>query len=344
MATFCQLSFDIVEHPSWRKSNASTGDIPCVSTMVDQILEYRKIWQEFERKNGKTSKIYRSVKKEMYLEFLYQIQRGEDIGILNRKIFEEIVNDQNGGLNLKPGVKRYGSKEENEAKSKYRKSDSDISIGENSSFCLLQTNYNSSTNEEDNNSLPTSPEAKQYFDTPSNKQKETLNLLKGYQHLNDQLKEIPRSERDSFLGIIDVETCIKDCHKILMKELVDITNTPPGKFSTVPRSAEFEGEHFFYPAYKTEEIAYDAVQVIVDEYNWMIDKISEIKDDRLKIINSFKCASLLLFSFLTLHPFSDGNGRLARLLCNYCLNTFCRFLRPFIITLLRLHDVIIYKL
>lgn len=169
------------------------------------------------------------------------------------------------------------------------------------------------SNEEEIDSLPTSLEAEDFiYDSPNehrpptqNEKNETLNLLRGYQHLKNELKKIPQNERHSFLGIIDVETCIKACHKVLMTNLLDKSKTAPGKFSTLPRSVEFEGKYYLYPSYQTEEIAFDAVQAIVDKYNEMISEISAIEDEKEKLTNSFKCASLLLFSFLTLHPFSD---------------------------------------
>ena len=95
--------------------------------------------------------------------------------------------------------------------------------------------------------------------------------------------------------------------------------------SSCALTAEFKGKLHHYPCYKTEDIADEAIQAIVLHYNMMIDDISKDKLEKNKLENSFKCASVLLFGFLTLHPFADGNGRLARLLCSHCLNMFSPF-------------------
>lgn len=345
MASYSYLGFEPLEQPKWRDLHEFKDIIPSVSTMVSQIIQYRRTWKKIERMKRKNSKKYEDVQQEMYLEFLYQIQVGEDIGILNRKTFDEVIHDENNRMVPKHGLKRhYEEQKENGTKFKCRKSDSLGSLEdkiEKYTMSASQTSSNSSTslsqrsnnlsNEDgyDSQSLPSSQDAHllmiNVLQNEQARTTETINLLRGYHHLKNELQKIPKDERSGYLGIIDVETCIKSCHEILMTDLLDKTRTPPGKFSTLPRSAEFEGKCFFYPSYYTEEIAYDAVQAIVDQYNRMIDEISTIEDDKEKLKNSFKCASVLLFSFLTLHPFSDGNGRLARLLCNHCLKTFCPF-------------------
>ena len=43
------------------------------------------------------------------------------------------------------------------------------------------------------------------------------------------------------------------------------------------------------------------------------------------LVKIFKVATSFLFSFLQLHPFSDGNGRLGRLLCSHVLGLFSPF-------------------
>jgi hypothetical protein len=53
-----------------------------VNKMITEILEYEKIWRKEEN-----TKQCSAVKQEMYLEFLYQIQIGEEIGVVDRQLW-----------------------------------------------------------------------------------------------------------------------------------------------------------------------------------------------------------------------------------------------------------------
>lgn len=123
MATCCYSNFELEEHPPWRKSIGSKEDIPSISTMLYQILQYKKRWEELEKKMGTSSENYKHVKKEMFLEFLYQIQVGEKIGIQHRNSFEEVVEDGNSKVILKRGLKRhFDENKENRRTNKCKKS------------------------------------------------------------------------------------------------------------------------------------------------------------------------------------------------------------------------------
>ena len=80
------LKFQPIERPSWREIKDKDGTVPNVSEMITQILEYEKTWRR--NKNTKQCSV---VKKEMHVEFLYQIQKGEDIGVVHRDKFEKII-------------------------------------------------------------------------------------------------------------------------------------------------------------------------------------------------------------------------------------------------------------
>ncbi|XP_060590059.1 uncharacterized protein LOC132745226 [Ruditapes philippinarum] len=179
--------------------------------------------------------------------------------------------------------------------------------------------------------------------TPTKSTKETTNLYLAYKHIKDELKKsiddmaeanTPNKEIDFFSGkhdskgFIEVESLIKHTHNILMEDIMH-EGTPPGNFSTYPRTAEFNGKTHEYPKFENVAVAEQAIQTLVDKVNEIIESIRQknISDEeRAKMY--FKCSSLFLFCFLSLHPFGDGNGRLARLLSSYNLLTFSPFLTP----------------
>ena len=177
------LDFQPTERPSWRIRDQN-DTIPKISEMITQILQYENTWRRKENTNP-----YSAVKKQMYLEFLYQIQIGEEIGVDGRDNFADIINN-----------------EEN------------FEDGTNSS----QDSLPSSQDAEDLFN-------KKNIDTRSAKKTETINLLRGYRHLKKVLKhnDTQNEERSSYLGILDVEVCINKCHEILMKDVMDENRTVP---------------------------------------------------------------------------------------------------------------------
>ena len=314
------LEFQPIDRPSWRKIKDKNDTIPKVSEMITEILVYENTWNRIKNENTKQCS---AVKQEMYLKFLYQIQIGEDIGVLDRNNFESIICNKVNKSNRRRGSKQEYTNPEIALKKSWLSGDHFKSNNADSQKIEDGTKISQ-------DSLPISLGAENYFnegntETIPVKTIETINLLRGYRHLKNEIKRIPREERLDYLGILDVEVCIKRCHEILMKDVMVKKNTLPGKFSVLPRTAEFKGKLYHYPCYKTEDIADDAIQAIVDQYNKMLHEISNDKSKRNKLENSFKCASVLLFGFLTLHPFADGNGRLARLLCSHCLHVFSPF-------------------
>ncbi|XP_063442300.1 uncharacterized protein LOC134722610 [Mytilus trossulus] len=313
------LNFKPIDEPSWRKRDRRYECVPRVNEMIKDIVKYHERW---EMKRGKTvKKGFAEAKREIVLEFLFRLQQDQGIGLNDQGTFEEIFNAE---MNRK-GRKRERSLsgEDSSNKKKHKELLKKQPINEQAS--------NKDVNDEE--SLPSSLETGDYFLNNSkdeghaedHKRIESINLLRGYKHLKNELNKLSGEEQSGYVGEIDVETCIQECHEVLMRDLLDETKTRPGKFSVLPRSANIDGEVFFYPSYATEEIAFKAVDTIVLEYNKMVKEISMKVDKHVKMELSLKCASVMLFAFLSLHPFSDGNGRLARLLCSHCLKVFCPF-------------------
>ena len=134
-------------------------------------------------------------------------------------------------------------------------------------------------------------------------------------NLMDAINHLEKRNSGNDRGLLDVEECILDTHNVLMKELVKSKKL--GKFSTEKRMA---GDGHVYPHLHTDEHAYNEVQRIIDKYNATIDYIKNADLDPIKQNSMyFRCAAWILYNFVALHPFSDGNGRMCRLLASHCL-------------------------
>ena len=157
---------------------------------------------------------------------------------------------------------------------------------------------------------------------------ETINLYRGYKLIAEEISKVGIGNKEECLGLMDVDVLVLGLHKTLMDNVMADQNTKPGRFSTNERKAQFKGQLHIYPRFANEEIAHIAIQTLVDKYADILEDIRTITDKEIKIKQCFKLASLFLFGFLTLHPFGDGNGRLARLLCSYSLLRFSPFLTP----------------
>ena len=128
-------------------------------------------------------------------------------------------------------------------------------------------------------------------------------------------------------GLLTVQL-IEHIHFLLMVNLVSDFNTPPGRFSTQTRYTVFNGIVHYYPAFKKTDEIEERVQILVDQYNKEIAhiKLLDVQIDKYrKLVN---LAAWFVSEFLALHPFSDGNGRLTRILCNYLLRSEIPFNVP----------------
>ncbi len=155
-----------------------------------------------------------------------------------------------------------------------------------------------------------------------------LLLLHGQTHGNHTLREYEEmkahdvgiahlrslaADRDRLIGPGD----IRDLNRIILKEPYwKPTRTPdgqpsraqvvPGEYKTLPNSVITATGEFFEYASPMEVPA--RTQALVD---WLADALVEDEPPILKI------AAKLHHDFVLIHPFDDGNGRVARMLVNY---------------------------
>ena len=154
-------------------------------------------------------------------------------------------------------------------------------------------------------------------------EQETLNLEEAYYYLPSKIKT---EEKPSDYGLLEL-SLLKDTHRIILKDVPLPTKaTEPGKLSNEIRRTTYEGEPYQYQ--KPEDMD-KAVNTLLDQYNYLFDRctkhgLHEYED----YYSLFRLCAWLVFELLDLHPFSDGNGRLCRLLGSYLLSFFTPFPTP----------------
>ena len=154
----------------------------------------------------------------------------------------------------------------------------------------------------------------------SQSQQEVVNLV----HAHRKLQSIQQTA-DELTPLLDDET-LKTVHKLILKGIPLGKRTPAGTYSKNIRVTEFKNELYAYKNIKGLSLE-DSVQTIIDRYNVMIEmcKLNWQDSRKESVADLFKIAAYLLFEMLDVHPFSDGNGRLCRLLVSYALS----FATPF---------------
>ena len=83
-----------------------------------------------------------------------------------------------------------------------------------------------------------------------------------------------------------------------------------------PRLTPFQGELYYYQQPKKMQ---ESVCVLLDRFN------SLFTQSKNNLPDIFKSVTWLVFELLDLHPFSDGNGILCKLLCSYVHSTCTPF-------------------
>ncbi|KAK3104103.1 hypothetical protein FSP39_024445 [Pinctada imbricata] len=160
---------------------------------------------------------------------------------------------------------------------------------------------------------------------------ETINLYRAYKSLKQPLQIFTEAERNSLGRLLEVPRIV-ELHIKLMDKVpyyVDLMNCKPGEFTTEKRSTKLKsGEIIYYPTFNTKEEVGRAMDDLLTSYSETITVITKINTTKDRIEAVFKCAAKVLFGLSLIHAFPDGNGRISRLACYYCLSLISPFPTP----------------
>ena len=331
------LDFQITEYPQWRddKSNCNKG----VEEMLIDIVNYTNSWEGFKTRTDPTQR--RRKLRDIRVKYIVHTQIEEDIGVQDQEETLDIIAEIEGEKEDSSTKRKLSSGADDSAVKRFKSTVENSNVlGTNSDIIDANVTENKENLDFTNSSTnafvqpPTSQElvleSLQETDVSDRKKQETINLYKGLVYLEKLISEencSTKEEEEDLDKLLDVKECIEKAHEILTTDVLS-DEMIPGQFSTRGRYGKFNNEIYHYPHFKTENIAEAAVQSIVDEYhNHLVNIKEEIKNPMtLELLEKiFKVATSFLFSFLQLHPFSDGNGRLGRLLCSHVLGLFSPF-------------------
>ena len=141
--------------------------------------------------------------------------------------------------------------------------------------------------------------------------KETMNTYEAVNLLHNTHEAMGNT------GLLTVQE-ICDIHKVLLRGL----HPDCGKIRTRDAYTHWHGGlHYYPPPKQAEELFY----AIIDHHNNRMAEcqLNSTTNEYTEYI--FKCAANLLFEFVSVHPFGDGNGRTCRLLANYVLGLITPF-------------------
>ena len=125
------------------------------------------------------------------------------------------------------------------------------------------------------------------------------------------------SHCDENQGLLE-ESMLRETNWIILWNIPrDKHYTKAGSYNNL-RITQFRGELYHY---QQPDDMQEAVCVLLDRFNSVFIQSINTNPESNKLLSILKCVAWLVFELLDLHPFSDGNGRLCRLLSSYVLST-----------------------
>lgn len=137
-----------------------------------------------------------------------------------------------------------------------------------------------------------------------------------------QFQALPKSlhRLEAFILTPDL---IKTLHQILMKGILHNA----GQYRTARAYDTTEDGDF--PFFQEPEVIETTLQTVCDRYNAHLERVAQQPDSLFSrdiVLLLVKLAATLFAEFIAVHPFSNGNGRLGRILMSHVLHAVTPFL------------------
>ena len=169
--------------------------------------------------------------------------------------------------------------------------------------------------------------------TKSRQELETINTYYAMHYFSKQLEQNKKEaglSQGNFAACLDEEEILK-AHRILM---VGTGPAPAGEWrnsNVMASSYVFDKVHFY--RHDDSAAVGSEMTTLLDDFNGILSATPFLEQSRLTspeahrvaLQTLFQLAAWLLFRFVDLHPFRDGNGRMSRLLANRVLGLECPF-------------------
>lgn len=147
--------------------------------------------------------------------------------------------------------------------------------------------------------------------------RETRQLAAAMQVLAGHYEELCASQmQHSLEALILTPDIIHQVHRVLMQDLVH----NPGEARLAPAYGGFSRMGIYI--YQPPELVPSLLLTICDLYNQALREIAA-SSEQMPLL--YRLAAVLFVQLATVHPFSDGNGRLARLLASHVLRSVTPF-------------------
>ena len=164
-------------------------------------------------------------------------------------------------------------------------------------------------------------------DSPSLKQRETVSTFRALQFLHEHFQETEHSNRadatehpyQASHSVFLTEDLVKELHRNLAQGIMQRESI--GAYRTTVLATRLSSSPDGWYTYTAPTLIPSTATSIIDQHNGFLDKMG----NDASLAQYVNLAAWLFLQIITLHPFTDGNGRTARMLASFTLKPVCPF-------------------